>query len=158
MELWQTPDQPLPRSAHWGMPIEQVKAQEGNDYYENDDIPYYLSYYFHLEAGSETLYNVLYYFDTQHTLSGITFSMGYDTSMFGNIEEERLVAVQEELLDFLKDRYGAPEVEERHEQGGHERFSTWKSTPESTRIVAVQYSDARTDVKHSLRLDFELIT
>lgn len=158
-EIWRDTSQSNPRGVPLGVSIEEVKEKEGTDFYENEDIPYFLSYYFPLDAGAETLYNVIYYFNEEKTVTGSTLSLEYDSSMFGNVDEKKFVAVQQELLEFLESTYGKPEVEERKsKRAGHERFSTWTDREKEVRITAVQYPHARKEVKHSLRLDFELLT
>lgn len=158
-EVWRDTTQAIPRGVSLGVSIEEVKQKEGPDFYENDDIPYYLSYYFPLKPDAETLYNVIYHFDSEKKVTAIKISLEYDTSMFGNVDEKEFVAMQQEILQFLESTFGKPEVEERKsKRAGHERFSTWTDHSRAIQIMAVQYPDARKEVKHSLRLDFEQLT
>ena len=45
------------------------------DYYEADSVPYHLSYYFPVQPGTDSLFNVLYFFDAKRRLTGVTISL-----------------------------------------------------------------------------------
>ena len=131
----------LMRGISHGMTTDQVIHIEGQDYYEETFNMPHLEYLFEVPGYSMAKFEMVYYFNKERLISGISLFLAYNPKYY-DLEKETFEELAERVRDDLKDKFGEPKfLKERTPAGIHLEYTWNKNADQPDRVDFMLYDE-----------------
>lgn len=147
------------RNINLGDTIDDVIKNEGEDYYESNEIMTFLRYYFKLNSIKNFEYKVIYHYDNSRLVEIISLTIEFEKGLNNNIKTEEFDDLVKDFNLFLEKKYGKPKIKSTNVKGnGKEVYHSWIDKTDSDKpiqITQIFYSNKREGTEKAMKLEFQ---